>query len=290
VTAPTLPRSAPDPPPDPPPPDSPPPDSPSSAGQVPDSRAPDRPEPDAAEPDRAEPDRAEPDGNALDRPELDRPEPDGAGLHGAGLHGAGLAGGGPAGVEPERPALAPVVRLPVRGRAGLPVAGAPGGARPRVCRPPALEPPYDDECGPVPVLPRYDQPLPFEQFALEPAGGGDFGPRPTRRADLPDPERWASVLAQALLETLAGRRSPAQLREWTGTGAYASLVAVSGLDRWAGQRRGAPPVVRSVRVGEPADGVAEAAVVAQLGDRCLAVALRLEGLDGRWQCTAIRVG
>jgi Family of unknown function (DUF6459) len=185
--------------------------------------------------------------------------------------------------------LATVVRLPVRSRAGLPVAGAPGGARPRVCRPPALEPPYDDECGAAPVPRRWDQPLPFEQLAREPAGG-DFGPRPTRRADLPDPEQWVSVLAQALLETLAGRRSPAQLREWTSTGAYTSVVAVSGRDRWAGQRRGAPPLVRSVRVDEPADGVAEAAVVAQLGDRCLAVALRLEGLDGRWQCTAIRVG
>jgi Family of unknown function (DUF6459) len=181
-----------------------------------------------------------------------------------------------------------VVRLPLRGRAGLPLVGTPGGPRPRVCRPPALEPPYDDEVVAAPVRPGYDRPLPFEHLAGEVVE--DFGPRPTRRADLPDPELWVSPLAQALLETLAGRRSPAQLVEWTSTGAYASIAALAGRDRWSGHRRGIPPVVRSIRVCEPADGVAEAAVVAQFNDRYLAMALRLEGLDGRWQCTAIRVG
>jgi Family of unknown function (DUF6459) len=190
----------------------------------------------------------------------------------------------PASDEP----VSAVVRLPIRSRAGLPLVGTPGGPRPRACRPPALEPPYDDEAVVPPVRPGYDLPLPFEH--PEPAEAVDFGPRPTRRADLPDPEQWVLPLAQALLEALAGRRSPAQLVEWTTTGAYATLLALAGRDRWAGPRRGAPPVVRSVRVAEPTDGVAEAAVVAQLDDRYLAIALRLQGLDGRWQCTAIQVG
>jgi hypothetical protein len=190
----------------------------------------------------------------------------------------------PASDEP----VSAVVRLPVRDRAGLPLVGTPGGPRPRACRPPALEPPYDDEAIAAPVRPGCDLPLPFERLARDEAA--DFGPRPTRRADLPDPEQWVPTLAQALLEALAGRRSPAQLVEWTSTGAYATLLALAGRDQWYGHRRGAPPVVRSVRVAEPVDGVAEAAVVAQLDDRYLAVALRLEGLDGRWRCTAIRVG
>jgi hypothetical protein len=63
--------------------------------------------------------------------------------------------------------------------------------------------------------------------------------------------------------------------------------------------------VRSVRVCEPADGVAEVsavvvgleAVAATKGRtgaagrrRCRAVALRLEGVDGRWMMTALTMG
>jgi len=49
-------------------------------------------------------------------------------------------------------------------------------------------------------------------------------------------------------------------------------------------------VVRSLHVSEPADGVAEVAASVRRGPRCTALALRLEGLDGRWQCTALEVG
>jgi hypothetical protein len=49
-------------------------------------------------------------------------------------------------------------------------------------------------------------------------------------------------------------------------------------------------LVRSVHVSEPADGVAEVSALVRRGVRCTAVALRLEGMDGRWQCTALEVG
>jgi hypothetical protein len=49
-------------------------------------------------------------------------------------------------------------------------------------------------------------------------------------------------------------------------------------------------MVRSVRVCLPADGVAEASAVVVSRGRVLAVALRLEGLDGRWRMTALEVG
>ena len=60
-------------------------------------------------------------------------------------------------------------------------------------------------------------------------------------------------------------------------------------------RRGAAPstrqaVVRGVRVCLPADGVAEASAVVIDADRVRAVAVRLEGLDGRWRATALEVG
>ena len=47
--------------------------------------------------------------------------------------------------------------------------------------------------------------------------------------------------------------------------------------------------VRSVHVCEPTDGVAELAAVVRRGSRMAAIALRLEGVDGRWQCTALQL-
>ena len=41
---------------------------------------------------------------------------------------------------------------------------------------------------------------------------------------------------------------------------------------------------------EPVNGVAEAAVVLQHGSRVRAVALRLEGQDGKWRVTALQIG
>jgi hypothetical protein len=40
---------------------------------------------------------------------------------------------------------------------------------------------------------------------------------------------------------------------------------------------------------EPVDGVVEACAVVDRGGRYQAIALRLEGLDGRWQCVALHV-
>jgi hypothetical protein len=48
--------------------------------------------------------------------------------------------------------------------------------------------------------------------------------------------------------------------------------------------------VKSVRVCEPVDGVAEVAAVISQGGRCRAVAARLEGVDGRWRCVHLQIG
>jgi hypothetical protein len=45
--------------------------------------------------------------------------------------------------------------------------------------------------------------------------------------------------------------------------------------------------VSSTHVFEPADGVVEATAVVVGGPRARAVALRLEGWDGRWRCTRL---
>ncbi|MGN6330749.1 MAG: Rv3235 family protein [Motilibacteraceae bacterium] len=119
---------------------------------------------------------------------------------------------------------------------------------------------------------------------------------PTPRCELPDPNGWARRLTQALLEVLAGNRPAAQLVRWTSAEVLAGLTAqVGALARAtsapaAGAVRHHRPTVRSVRVSEVCDGVAEVSAVVVRGGRAGALALRLEGRDGRWQCTAFEAG
>jgi hypothetical protein len=116
-----------------------------------------------------------------------------------------------------------------------------------------------------------------------------FGPQATAREALPEPRAWAARLAQAVVEVLAGDRPATQLVRWTAEDVY------DGIRRRAQTRRtqGGPSpraALSSVRVCEPADGVVEACAVVRRGSRYHAVALRLQGLDGRWQCTALQLG
>ncbi|MCY7372301.1 MAG: Rv3235 family protein [Spirochaetaceae bacterium] len=125
--------------------------------------------------------------------------------------------------------------------------------------------------------------------ALEELDEVDFGPQPTSRADLPEPRTWAARLVQALVEVLAGDRPVGQLVRWTSAAVYDNVSALARPgDR--GTSAAARGVVRSVHVSEPIDGVAEVAALVRRGRRTTAVALRLEGLDGRWQCTAVELG
>ncbi len=121
----------------------------------------------------------------------------------------------------------------------------------------------------------------------------DFGPVPTPRADLPDPHRWSRRLVQVVVEVMSGNRAATQLLRWTTPEVYervralAAPAARTAVTTRAGRRR---PVVRSVRVCEPADGVAEVSAVVMAGQRAQALAVRLEGHDGRWRATALECG
>lgn len=118
-----------------------------------------------------------------------------------------------------------------------------------------------------------------------------FDRQPTGRADLPDPHFWASRLTQAMLEVEAGVRPVAQLRRWTSDAVYTRLRRRTHRIRFVQTRAGQPQPgrvwVRSLRVCEPADGVAEVSAVVQDAGRTRAMAIRLEGADGRWRCTAL---
>jgi Family of unknown function (DUF6459) len=176
---------------------------------------------------------------------------------------------------------------------------------------PRSEPPFDDELadaasqwGPVQVSAvQGTLALAFGHPSGRPAAPDGRSPLrllpsppdgPQKPPDsLPEPRWWASRLAQALVEVMAGDRPPAQLSGWTDEDVYADLrQRVRMLGRLSAARRGAPTraLVRSVRVSEPADGVAEACALVQHGPRSRALAFRLEGEDGRWRCTALEVG
>jgi hypothetical protein len=114
----------------------------------------------------------------------------------------------------------------------------------------------------------------------------DFGPQPTGTAALPPLRRWSGQFTQAVVEVLAGDRPLSQLVRWTTSGVFDDLAG--RID--ASPTEPARGVVRSLHVSEPADGVAEIAASVRRGQRCTALAIRLEGLDGRWQCTALEVG
>jgi hypothetical protein len=110
--------------------------------------------------------------------------------------------------------------------------------------------------------------------------------QPTRSAELPDPRRWAVRLAQGIVEALHGHRPLQQLIRWTDEPVYRLLERRRSVQRaGAGPR----PLVRSMRICQPGDGVVEASAVVETGGRCRALALRLEGLDGRWRCTALEI-
>jgi hypothetical protein len=116
--------------------------------------------------------------------------------------------------------------------------------------------------------------------------------RRTSGTVLPEPKQWATQFVQAAVEVAAGLRPANQLIRWTSDEVHGMLARRAKLGRQA-VLRGRPPqrsVVRSARVCIPRDGVAEATVIVADGSRTRAVALRLEGLDGRWRVTALEVG
>jgi len=157
---------------------------------------------------------------------------------------------------------------------------------------PPHDPPYDDE--PVVNGPRVVGNLalafPVDDATVLPLRLVPPAVAPAPDGDVPDPRGWAGRLAQAIVEVLAGSRSPAQLS------AHASLPVVQQLERASAValRRTArtgtrAPLVQSVQVCQPRPTVAEAAAVIDTGPRRRALALRLEVRGGRWLCTALQL-
>lgn len=115
----------------------------------------------------------------------------------------------------------------------------------------------------------------------------DPRPAPGDPGRLPDPRRWAAMLAQAVVEVLAGRRPATQLVRWLDLEVYERVRRSAAAP--SGRRTGVPVRVRRVRVSTSVEGWVEAVAVVDDGTRCRAMAVRLEALQRRWLCTALDI-
>ena len=113
----------------------------------------------------------------------------------------------------------------------------------------------------------------------------------TSRLDLPDPGPWAAQLVQAVLEVLGRERPRTQLVRWLSPEVYAELTAhvvAAPIRPASGSASGrSRRTLSSLHLCEPADGVVEASAVVLGGPWARAMAIRLEGWDGRWRCTRL---
>lgn len=180
----------------------------------------------------------------------------------------------------------------------------------RLLETPLAEPPYDDQLpgalhrlrtAPLPVVPaplRLVPPLAEPDLGpgadLDSGEGGADGAWTRTRTPLDDlspAQPFALALVQRLLEVLAGVRPLAQLQRDTTPELFARLErVVASRPRGAGTRPDRR-AVRSVHVQARPEGVAEVCATVKratpAGPRAAALALRLEGLDGRWCCTEL---
>lgn len=167
---------------------------------------------------------------------------------------------------------------------------------------PVNEPPYDDELplaatattaafaglatpvGPLRAL----SPAPLRLVPPTPQEDvEEQDPARTPTGALPSARPVAHALVQGLLEVLSGVRPVSQLQRGTSPELFAELEAyVHGRARTTGARP-ATGAVRSLHVQTRPDGVAEVCATVQRGRRAAAIALRLEGRDGRWCCTEV---
>ena len=165
---------------------------------------------------------------------------------------------------------------------------APALAEGKICfRPaPEREPPFDDELpdsGSSLVLP-VQRPLPFVSGQPPVRHRPAVTSRSARRIAVGDPELWSRRLLVGVLEVASGRRALIQLTPLlspsVAVGLRADLADALNRRHWLRSAR-----LRSVRVTEPVDGVAELCATLHTSSEAHAVALRLEIRRGRWICT-----
>jgi len=110
----------------------------------------------------------------------------------------------------------------------------------------------------------------------------DEQPKPTSASELPEIHRWISTYIMSVVEVLTGRRQPAQLIERTHRVIYQQLLRNIGMLKSVAK-------IRTLHLTEPLDGICEATITIAVDGRVRAIAMRCEGVNGRWLCTALRL-
>jgi len=108
----------------------------------------------------------------------------------------------------------------------------------------------------------------------------EFAPKPTSSTDLPDINELIFQFIHSVVEIWAGRRNASQVQAMCHHLIFADLQRKAGQQKLIGR-------VRKIKVTEPLDGISETTVTIRYGDRLRVVAIRFEGVDGRWLCTAL---
>lgn len=110
----------------------------------------------------------------------------------------------------------------------------------------------------------------------------DFAPIPTSASNLPGLADWNRTLILSVLEIWAGKRSPNQMARWCNSSVYQDLVKNVRSQSLVGK-------LRKLHIQEPLDGLCEAIGTVRFNERLRAIAIRLEGVDGRWLCTNLKL-
>jgi len=129
------------------------------------------------------------------------------------------------------------------------------------------------------------QPVQKPRLYLTPSTFGeeydaDFAPKPTSATELPEINELTFQFIHNVIEIWAGRRSASQVQAMCHHLIFADLQRKAGQQKIVGR-------IRKVKVTQPLDGISESTVTVRYGDRLRVVAIRFEGLDGRWLCTAL---
>ncbi|MDH6423766.1 Rv3235 family protein [Aurantimicrobium minutum] len=121
-----------------------------------------------------------------------------------------------------------------------------------------------------------------------------FGHQPTATTALPDPQPMVENLARSVMEILAGCRDLEQISRWVTDDVYRNLLQRVHISRRARAVKKQAVVLPTFGLGRtiithPTDGVVESVVIVHGKARTRSIAIRLQGLDGRWRATAIHV-
>ncbi|WP_104176877.1 Rv3235 family protein [Cryobacterium sp. Y50] len=121
-----------------------------------------------------------------------------------------------------------------------------------------------------------------------------FGPQPSTRAELPDPEPLLRALAICAFEVIAGVRQIEHLASWVTDDVYAHLRIRASIAARAraitGQVADRPRLaIGHVTQVKRDNGGLDAVVVVFEQHRSYAVAICLKGMDRRWRASVLVV-